>query len=313
MKRRWLALALALTLAFALTATALADAGGFSGDSDWGGWDSGSSWDSGSDWDSGGSTGGGWFWSGGSDYDDEDAYYGSGSTESTDGGGSGWIIGLIVIVVVILLISRNKNKSQNDPTRAPIPRAADLSALLAKDPNFSAEELLEKAGNIYIEMQTAWQNKDWEPMRPYLSDALYNQMDKQLSALKQNRQTNKMERIAVLNRVITGYAQDDTNDILTCYLQVRLVDYTVSDDTGAVISGSQTKEKFLAYEWTFTRSKGVTTPAADAETTQHNCKTCGAPVSINHTARCEYCGAVITASEHDWVLNNVRGLWQRTL
>ena len=322
MKRRWLALVLALAFLLACTAFSAADAGGFSGDSDWGSWDSGSDWSSDSDWGSdsdwnsdsdwGSNSGSGW--GGGNIF-----FFNSGDDTSSSGttGGSGgsytWIIGLIVIVVVILLISRSRKKNLNDPTQAPIPQACDLSALQAKDPNFSADAFLEKAGNIYIEMQTAWQNKDWEPMRAYLSDALYSQMEKQLAQLIQNKQTNKMERIAVLNRVITRYTQDDTNDILTCYLQVRFVDYTVSDETGAVVSGSQTKEKFIAYEWSFTRSKDVKTPVAGDGTTQHNCKKCGAPLSINQTARCEYCGAVITATEHDWVLTNIRGLWQRTL
>ena len=304
MKRKWFLLcSLLLALMLAVSPVALADAGGFSGDSDWGGGSSG-----GSDWSSD------------SDYDSGSTYYYGGSDGDSDGGG-GWggiIIGVIV-VAVILIVSARKNKGgkggkggSGAPVNLAEPKPADLSALLQRDPNFSEAEFLESVGNLYLQMQNAWQQKDWEPMRMHLSDALYNQMGRQLDMLKKNGQTNYMERIAVLSKIITNYAQDDKNDILTCYLQVRLVDYTVDDATGSVVSGSKTAEKFLAYEWTLTRTAGMLTEKQGSATVQYNCKSCGAPLSVNHSAKCEYCGAVLTASEHDWVLNNIRGLWQRT-
>ncbi len=220
-------------------------------------------------------------------------------------------------MAVILIVSANsKKKGKGENGGAPVnlaePKPADLSALILRDPNFSEAEFLENAGNLYLQMQNAWQQKDWEPMRMHLSDALYNQMGRQLDMLKKNGQTNCMERIAVLSKIITNYAHDDKNDVLTCYLQVRLVDYTVDDATQNVVSGSKTAEKFLAYEWMFTRTAGMQTDKQSSATVQYNCKSCGAPISVNHSAKCEYCGAVLTASEHDWVLTNIRGLWQRT-
>ena len=144
-----------------------------------------------------------------------------------------------------------------------------------------------------------------------MTDALFNQMGSQLAALIRNKQTNYVERIAVLGVDLTGFGQDEKNDIITALVRTRIVDYTVSDETGAVVSGSKTAEKFLTYEWTLVRTKGTKTVKADANETAH-CPNCGAPLDLNHTAKCEYCGAIITAAEYDWVISAIKGISQRT-
>ena len=70
-------------------------------------------------------------------------------------------------------------------------------------------------------MQNAWQNKDWEPMRAIMTDALYNQMARQLQALIDARQTNFVERIAVLESRIIRYAVEGDNDVLVVRLSTR--------------------------------------------------------------------------------------------
>jgi len=43
-----------------------------------------------------------------------------------------------------------------------------------------------------------------------------------------------------------------------------------------------------------------------------NCPNCGAPVEINASAKCPYCGSVITLEEHDFALNAIRAISQQT-
>ena len=51
--------------------------------------------------------------------------------------------------------------------------------------------------------------------------------------------------------------------------------------------------------------------AAD-EVREIHCPNCGAPVAINKSAQCEYCGQVLEISTYDWVLSAVRGISQQT-
>lgn len=303
---RVFSLLLVFLMLLGASSVALADAGSFAGDSDYGGgWDSGSDWGS-SDWDS-------------TDWGSDD--YSSGSDPGTPI--NGFVIVIVVVIIVFSVLKNRNNKNGGNggsggssgsrpqggaPANKP---TVDPKELKAKDPNFSEQELLEKVSNAYVQMQNCWQDKKWEPMRPLMTDALYSQFDRQLEALKRNGQTNYVERISVLGARIVGYYQDQVNDNLVVELRTRIVDYTVNDATGVVVSGSKTAEKFMTYEWTLIRSLEHGTKAKDDVTDLH-CPNCGAPLDVNHSAKCEYCGQVITVDDYDWVISQIKGISQVT-
>lgn len=298
-----------------LGAYSLADAGNFSGGSDWGG--GGSSWGGGSDWGSSSSSwDSGSSWSSGSTYD-------SGSSSSDLGtvgalgclGGNLFTVVIIVIIVIIVLRymkSGQNSGGQNVYTAAQEEPGLPLDTLKQKDPDFNEQILLEKVGNQYIQMQNAWQDKKWEPMRAIMTDAMYNQMARQLQALIDAKQTNHVERIAVLETRIVRYAVEGDNDVLVIRISTRITDYTTDDRTGALISGSQSRELFMVYDWKLTRQKDKKT-LMQPSVTQISCPNCGAPLNINHTGKCPYCGTVVTLSDHDWALSAIKGISQRTV
>lgn len=315
MKKRsqiWLTLLLSLVMLSVMLfpALGLADAGFFSGSDDYGSSDWGSSdWDS--DWDS--------------DWASDDDDWSSSSSpifyddyDDSDGGGFGFGTIVVIIVVVIVLASVFGKKGKSSGANKPVMPGAQptaglrpLSEFLAYDPQFSEPAFCEDVANLYIQMQTCWQNKDWEPMRSHMTDALYNQFAHQLDSLIRNGQTNYIERIAVMSVNISGWTQDEVNDKLVARLRTRITDYTVDDNTGAVINGDKNRELFMEYEWTMIRSKGQNSLNAEGVTDYH-CQSCGAPMNLSHSAKCEYCGTVATAAEYDWVLSSIKGISQRT-
>lgn len=317
---RVFSLLLVFLMLLGTSSVALADAGSFAGDSDYGGgWDSGSDWSS-SDWDSD------WDSDWGSD-SSAHYYYDSDSGSDLSSDSLKYVL-LFVGVVIVYFIFRNKNNKNNrngggsgGGTTSAVPRpqggapsnkpTVDPKALKEKDPNFSEQEMLEKVSNAYVQMQNCWQDKNWEPMRPLMADALYSQFDRQLEAIKRNGQTNYIERISVLGARIVGYYQDKVNDNLVVELRTRIVDYTVDDATGTVVSGSKTAEKFMTYEWTLIRSLEHSTRNKDDVESLH-CPNCGAPLNVNHSAKCEYCGQVITVDDYDWVVSAIKGISQVT-
>lgn len=130
-----------------------------------------------------------------------------------------------------------------------------LSKLKEKDPAFNEPALLERIGNLYVQMQDAWQSKNFEPMRAFMTDALFNQMARQLDELKRQGLTNYVDRIAVLDSFISRYYQEDDNDVLVIRLSTRICDYTVRDDTGELVRGNKTRELFMTYDWKLIRQK----------------------------------------------------------
>ena len=179
------------------------------------------------------------------------------------------------------------------------------------DENFDKAELTSKLSNLYVQMQDCWQKKDISPIRPYCTDAFFTQMDNQIQRKKQQGQTNYIERIAVLSVELRGWCQEGGNDVLVARLNTRIVDYTLDDKTGKLISGSRDKEKFMVYEWDLVRTTGTKTEK-DKPMQTVNCPNCGAPVEINASAKCPYCGSVITLEEHDFALNAIRAISQQT-
>ena len=287
--------------------TGLADFGDYGGDSDYGGgWDSGDSWDWDDDHDS--------------DYDSGGFIWGGSSSSSSGSGGGGamtafvWLV--IIAIVVIIAIRSKKSKNGGKPVAAGA-APTDVSTLksvqeyLQTDPGFSAPALEEKLSNLYVRFQNAWQAKDLGPLRPYMTDPFFAQMDRQLDSYRRNGQTNRVERISVLESQLLGWRTNGAEDVMVARLRTRIVDYVTDDQTGKIVRGSNTAEKFMVYEWELVRPSGVKTEEGGGMTV-HNCPNCGAVLNINKTARCEYCGSVVTVEAHDWTVSAIRGLSQRT-
>lgn len=304
MKRKAiLVLIFALSLCLCLFPVATsADFGDFSGDSDYG-----SDWSS-SDWSSDSSS-----WDSGSSWSSSDSY----STSSDGDSDAGFLSTVIVFAVIVLIgvvMSRSKTKNKSVPegaTRTAQESLRPMNEYVQLDPKFDATAFGEKLGNLYVQMQNCWQAKNIESVRPYFTDALYQQMDRQLDALRRNGYTNYVERISVLGVNLRGFRQSDGEDHIIAELRTRIVDYTLNDKTGELVKGDKKKEKFLTYEWELTRASGRTTGAAE-EMTVVNCPNCGAPLSINATAKCPYCDSVVTVDAHDWAISAIRGIAQRT-
>ena len=276
--RRLFVLALCACLVLLAVLPAGADFGDYSGDSDYG---------SSSDW----------------------------SSSESSGGISTIVVGAIIVFIAIVSTSRTKKKkgasggtSWSAAANRKLKPMAEYEQL---DENFDKAELTSKLSNLYVQMQDCWQKKDISPIRPYCTDAFFTQMNNQIQRKKQQGQTNYIERIAVLSVELRGWCQEGGNDVLVARLNTRIVDYTLDDKTGKLISGSRDKEKFMVYEWDLVRTTGTKTEK-DKPMQTVNCPNCGAPVEINASAKCPYCGSVITLEEHDFALNAIRAISQQT-
>ena len=179
------------------------------------------------------------------------------------------------------------------------------------DPSFDANAMQEKISNLYVQMQNCWTDKNIESLRPYFTDAFFTQMERQLNGLKSRGLTNYVDRIAVLGVNLRGFYKQGGDEHLIVELRTRIVDYTVQDSDKKLVSGDRNREKFMTYEWDMCRAEGSVTTREGAMQSV-SCPGCGAPLSINTTAKCPYCGRVVTLDEHDWALCAIKGISQTT-
>ena len=293
--KKVIAILCALFLVFTVVSVvSFADFGDFGGDADFG--DGGGGYDGG-DWD-------------------DDGYSSSGVLSS----GSPFEVVVVIIAVIAFIIyaavkSKGGNKSGyiNVGNReTPQDQLRPMAEYRTVDPDFDEAALSELISNLYVRMQNCWTAGDLSMLRPYFTDALVTQFERQLKQKTAQGLVNHIDRISVQNVTLRGFRQENNTDHIIAKVETRIVDYTVEKSTGKIVSGSNTAEKFMTYEWDMSRTTGFATLKKDG-VGRVFCPNCGAPLDVNVSARCEYCGGVITNSDHDWAIAKITGLSQKTI
>lgn len=294
--KRFFAALMILFLCVTLPLSVRADFGNFSGNSDYGGGSSSHSSSSSSSSHS-------------SSYDSH-----------SSGEGNPVVTVTVIIIVIIIIVVKSKHGKGGGSTgsRAGTPVSTPtsvpckpMSQYKELDDQFDQAELKEKISNLYVQMQNCWQDRNLESLQPYFTDALFNQMNRSVETMKKLGQTNYVQRIAVLGVDLQGWYQEEGEDHVVAIVRTRIVDFTLDDNSGKLISGDRNKEKFMTYQWDLCRATGAKTKQVEGMETV-SCPNCGAPVSINETAKCPYCGSVITVENQDWVISGIRGISQQT-
>ena len=223
---------------------------------------------------------------------------------------------VFIIFAAFWFFSHKKKSQRRTPivinTNQPVINLREMNEYLELDPNFDEERIKTLMANLYVQMQETWQAKNIESLRPYMTDKFFNQMNKQLDEFKKHNRTDYTERIAVLNVALMGWRQSAGMDYITVSLSSRIVSYVLDDITGKLISGDKNKEKFMEYEIDLSRKSGTLTTPETEGTKSATCPHCGAPINLNASAKCEYCGSIITNVNTDWAICAMRGISQRT-
>lgn len=233
-------------------------------------------------------------------------------------GGQVFLFGVIVVIAVLVLlfvlsrrVGQNKDKVKEKLDRmmrgaGPVsPGATVASRIRAVDPHFSEEDLKEKLKNLYFRFTDCCEKRDLEPLRPYLSDALFAQTQQTLDALGKLHVTERQERLAILDAALLGFTQRDGADQIRAKLSVRSVTYRQNDDTGEIVSGSREAECFSDVMLTLSRPTGVMTRPRETGTIVRHCPRCGAPLSLNESNLCPYCDSILPKEEDEWVILSI--------
>ena len=225
-----------------------------------------------------------------------------------------WIFLIIIIILTIAKKNGNKfndtqeqdyNNLDNEYYNNVQNESSVINSIKSIDPNFNSEEFKAFARDVYIRLQAAWSKGDWEDIRTFESNELFEQHRNQLQEYLDKGQLNKMDRVAVLKAVYSKFEQQSGKDILSIDVDVKQVDYIIDTKTNKVILGNQNEEDYGRYRLTFTRTTGNKTNTATGETKITNCPNCGAPTTITSSGKCPYCGSVITTTDYGWVLSDL--------
>jgi hypothetical protein len=230
------------------------------------------------------------------------------------GGGGGGLCCLIIVVIVVYLAYRSfvggRAGSAQPAYDGPPPEAygqpdvqSQLGAIRAADPNFSDQQFLDRAQAAFFLLQKAWQDRNVDEGRAYMSPGLYMSWKAQVDQLVAQRHKNVLEGLYIEGLHIVKANHDENFDNITVRVDASAKDYMVDDQSGKKVSGDNSPTPFTEY-WTFTRSAGAKTLVTGG-ITEKKCPNCGAPLDVNATGECKYCGQVVTSGKFDWVLSRI--------
>lgn len=131
-----------------------------------------------------------------------------------------------------------------------------LSHIQQMDPGFQLESFKEQAMDIFFKIQAAWAQRDMTQARGFLTEEMFVVLQKQVEDLRAQGRINKLENVAVRAVEPVEVWQESGQDFITVRIRANLLDYTVDESTGRLVSGSDRDPvKFEEY-WTFTRQVG---------------------------------------------------------
>jgi uncharacterized Zn finger protein (UPF0148 family) len=179
--------------------------------------------------------------------------------------------------------------------------AARRARLLADDPAATDEAITARLRLIYDRLNPAWSQLDLKPIRPLVSDSLFEYLQYWIDAYRQQGLRNVLAGMHITRITLAKVVHDKHFDALTFRLWATGRDTTVRQDTGQVVGGNPRADRAYSEYWTLIRGAGV----RGAPTTDATCPNCGAPLATNMAGDCEHCGAKITRGDFDWVLSKI--------
>ena len=200
------------------------------------------------------------------------------------------IIIIVIIIAILIAIGASKNKAPKygKPQYTQVrnhtiyDESPDMSSTIVEtihqhDPNFNADKFKSYAKDVFIKLQNAWTERDWEKIRAFESNELFEQHKAQLDGYINNNQINVMDRICVNWVRMISYEKNGGKEILTVTLNSRMGDYIIDATTKELIRGNKYNEYTNTYVMQFIRTEGQITPANGDKVNTTNCPNCGAP------------------------------------
>lgn len=200
-----------------------------------------------------------------------------------------------------LLTSDVPEVGTNYPTVMQPNFPAVRAAFEQNNPSFSWADFQARARLIFNELQEAWSMLNWERARPHETDNIFQMHRYWIDAYQRQGLRNALDHYKINAMQPVKIKMDAFYNAITLRIFAEGYDYTV-DKSGRIVAGSNKNLRRWSEYWTFIRyTKAKPTPArADL-----NCPNCGAPLKINATGICEFCGGKVTSGEFDWVLSKI--------
>jgi predicted lipid-binding transport protein (Tim44 family) len=258
---------------------------------------------------------------------------------SFGGGSLGGIITLIIIALIIHQIYRRVNRgspttqglSGTPPAQAAltalsaalgasvagrlsagavtggaIPTAslpASIETIRARDPGFELETFLQRAEMTFFLVKRGMQQNDAAAIRPYVNDAVFAEVSRNIGQTKARHQHALLESLNVRALHLQNADCNDQGQRIQIHFDLVYRAKTL-DDSNRVVSDEGADQRH-GERWTFVRGAAARTPVGGGVTASR-CPACGAELRLNLDGTCAHCRASVTNGTIDWVVADVQ-------
>lgn len=132
-----------------------------------------------------------------------------------------------------------------------------LDIIRIADPDFDPDYFLEVASDVFFKVQAGWMRRDISSYRHLLGEQLASEYEVQFAEMESRGELNKLENISIRNVEVVAAGSESGEDFVTVLFTANLLDYTVDDKSGDLISGSDTEPVKFAEEWSWARPLGT--------------------------------------------------------
>lgn len=132
----------------------------------------------------------------------------------------------------------------------------NFSSIRILDPGFKPDQFIKSAQDIFFKVQAAWGRQDAATLTSLCRPELARAWEQELAQLRACGQSNHIENIALRATEITEVWTEQGQDYITVRFEANLLDYTVDEKIGVVVTGSRSEPVEFEEFWTFSRPVG---------------------------------------------------------
>lgn len=173
------------------------------------------------------------------------------------------------------------------------------------DSTFNESMFLTKVNNIFIKFFTSIMLDKMSDVDHFVGDEVYNYGLSILNNAKSQGCRQMYDELNVKESSIEEIEVNENVYIIKVYLQSRYMDYIINLSDGTV-KGNDSSRINVNYRLTFVKKTNT-----HEQGIVRKCPTCGAPLSVNTSGKCDYCGSIYNQEDYDWVLNGLEVLNRR--
>ena len=206
------------------------------------------------------------------------------------------MLGVFVVpfvgIAIFLIKTHIEERIRRKQERKEIAREQEKWKELATSIGIDNKEVTEELYQIFVDVQNAWMNFDYDKLKELCSDELYNSYKKDLEILKLKNGQNIMNSFHPKDMYIKKATRKDNALEVEFYLDIKFKDYVINTITNKVIRGSKNQTMHNKYCLVYQKQDFYT----------DKCPSCGEKLPATSNTTCPSCNSIIINNTNKYIL-----------